>query len=520
MTFSFSYCGFANPVLFSEINEGDIKQVETFVRNDLMEILSTDIEQSTAADEVVIDEEKMKENFGVLFALNPTKFKFLPGDRKCIQLIKDLIQRHIKKHGRKKAMNYFTDESEDTQPTCKRLKTESENHDESASLVELEENLYTCIMQKLAKLGVSKSILNNFAKSMVRTGRDVDGKIYGEVFCILCRVNSENIESAKKNDLKPKKMYLRTKNEKQSWVLSNFNTHLETHKDMLNQTENESVESIHIEILSPGDINYQTLQENKSLADFSTASMEDICNSCDTGDARMERMFNKQFSAQNIFIWQQAMLNSETFENVDCFSKDESVYTLQIVQMLSDGNCLFSAASHQLFGEEVNSAKHIESTNKLRADVVQYIEDHFDTFLHELRGHLYELQDIDSGETYKRYGLSEFDDIDEACKHFLTNVLNKSGVWGGGETLKAIACIHNVNILVFNENGPVYIVGNAHGKDDRTIALAYCLGLNGSRNHYASVCNITGIDIYNIAKEVTENLNQNQHLKYDLNTTL
>lgn len=528
MLFSFSYCGYANAGLFVEINEEDIKDVESFVSNELLSILSTKAEESISAndtDEVVIDEEQMTQHYGQLFAFNPAKFKFLPGDRKCIQLVKNLIQRHIQKYGRKRAMNHFTDKSELPKQSYKRLKMSEPNHcadecsEKSADISssELESKLYTNVKQKIAKLGFSSSILKCFEKSFVQIRRDEKGNIYGEVFCVVCHIQANppnSVNQSKIRDLKPKKIFLRTKAGRKSWVISNFASHLETHKDVKNHAKNESFQLVDVEVLSPECNEYELPQDSKSLADFSSASIEAICNSSVAGTTRIEKVFNEQISTQNIHMWQAAILNCETFEKVECVFKDGTTYLLEVVQIPGDGNCLFSSIAHQLFKQEVNSAKHIQSTNALRADVVKYIEENIAEFLHELRGHLYELKDSDT--LYKLYGLDEFDDLDEACKHFVTNWLKNSGVWGGGESLKAITHIYNVNILIFNENGPVYIVANPQQNGDRTIAISYRLGHNGLRNHYVSVCNIAGIDIYNIAKEVIGHLNLNLDSDFEL----
>lgn len=271
--------------------------MSAFVSSELLEILSIDAEKSTSdADEVLIDGEQMKQHFGEFFASNPTRFKFLSGDRKCIQKVINLIQDHIQKYGRKRAMNHFIDKSKNPQQSCKRLKM-SDPEDRSISEVEcnvenahcsltvIESNLYTSVMQKMVKSGIPSSILNKFDKSIVRTGRDEKGNIYGEVSCIACRLQKDCQEN-----VKPKKVYYRSKAGKKSWVLSNFTKHLEKHKDITNHMESESFQWLDVEIASEERTDLQVSQGTKSLANFSTESIEAICDWYETETARIEKV--------------------------------------------------------------------------------------------------------------------------------------------------------------------------------------------------------------------------------------
>lgn len=492
----------------------------------MLEILTTNAEQSVNADEALLDDEQLKQYFGELFASNPSKFRFLPGDRKFIQLVKDLIQRDIQKKGRKRALNRFGDKSK--HPQKKNRKSSKNTAGENCSFSEgdckeesadslnsvhmLKTMLYTYVQEKLSKLGIPSSVLSVFVKSFVSAVKNDDGTICGDVICVVCYAQSDTPEK-----VKPKSVFCRTKAGKQTWVISNLIKHIKNaHKDILCLSVVDDV--LQTECT---DVNQQVSQENISVQYFPDDSVGAIC--MDEVDANtIEKHFNYQISKQAIKMWEAATINCENVEQVECVFQDGSVAFIEVVKIHQDGNCLFSSISHQLFGTKVGSAEHIQSSNNIRAEVVKHIDENYEDFSYELHGHVYELKENGLVELY---GLEEIDDIDKASKEFLANGLTQSGCWGGGETLKAITHIYNVNIFIFNEKGHVYLVSNTQRRCDRSIALAYRLPDNGNglRNHYNSMCNITADLIYKTAKLVTDNLDLNRNLQstsiIDLNST-
>lgn len=174
--------------------------------------------------------------------------------------------------------------------------------------------------------------------------------------------------------------------------------------------------------------------------------------------------------------------------------------------MPKDGNCLFSSLAHQLFGKEINSAAHETATNNLRASVVKHIQQNYDDFYYEIRGHVYDLKDSD-----ENHEIHKFDKIEDACEYLLTEYLTQPGNWGGAETLKAIASMHNVNIIVFNENGPVHAI-ICEQQNERCLIVVFRLkhGEKIIRNHYDSACNMSADCIYKTAKVITQKPSLNE----------
>lgn len=95
-------------VLFEHITEEEIKEVEAFVRNEMLELITTkNAENVDSNGSLFVDHKELVEHFGELYALKPTDFRFQPGDRKFIKLIQETIQTAIEKKGRKRAMQHF-----------------------------------------------------------------------------------------------------------------------------------------------------------------------------------------------------------------------------------------------------------------------------------------------------------------------------------------------------------------------------------------------------------------------------
>lgn len=107
-TFSYRFCGYGNVLLFKDISEEDINIVESFVRDELYEIISSNAEKSIDADHVLLEEKQLIDYFGELYALSPGKFRFQSGDKKLIQMVINHVQSIFEKKGTKKTFEHFS----------------------------------------------------------------------------------------------------------------------------------------------------------------------------------------------------------------------------------------------------------------------------------------------------------------------------------------------------------------------------------------------------------------------------
>lgn len=458
--FSYSYCGYSYATLFKEIQTEDIQAVEKFVREDLYDILSSKADSNNGDSEILLPPNDLIEHFGVLFASNPSKFRFLPGDLKYIQLVKDHVANEITNKGKKQALLRFyggmkqkknrkkikpgvsRDSLNENCPDKRNVPVKieyTEKNDCTDEKCDIKTRLFQCIKDKMTKFGIPEEILSVFTESFVDVNQSDKDNITGDITCIVCYVKSETPEK-----VKPKRVYYRNISAtSQSWVISNFTSHLHRHRNIIDSLiKNEYSEEL-VEVIGDESADFKTNESDQCEISVNL-SIESVDLLCDQ-TTKIEKSLNEQMLAQSIKMWQKATMNCEQMTKMRCISTEGVIIAVDVVATAKNGDCLFSAIAHQLFGNAIDSKEHNKATSELRTSVSKYIRDHYDDFIFELRGHVYELQEIDGG---KSYGLDKFTNIDDACRHLVTNFLPKQSFWGGGETLKAITYIHKVKIFI------------------------------------------------------------------------
>lgn len=316
----YSYCGFGNALLFEAIDEDDISAVENFARDELLQIISENAESTNDTDDLIIQKEQLIENFGELYALKPQKFRFLPGDRKFIQLVKNNIRDQIKKKGRKRAMNHFGFRAEKKKKENQKSQTECDlsiDNDSDINCIDsisaLKTKLHKQILENLTKCGVHQCMKDIFNESFVRVSID-NAKITGYVICVVCYVQSENPKN-----VKPKNVFCRGKSGSKSWVTSNFIKHLtRAHSKILNCNENEFGQLIE-ELIVDGEniIVYDesnSTEESDFVPNFCSESFVNDCNLNGNEEIKFEVQLNSQILKQSTKMWQAVLLNGENLE--------------------------------------------------------------------------------------------------------------------------------------------------------------------------------------------------------------
>lgn len=153
-----------------------------------------------------------------------------------------------------------------------------------------------------------------------------------------------------------------------------------------------------------------------------------------------------------------------------------------------DGNCLYTAIVHQLYGNDNDLPEIMNLSKKLRAQIVAYISENFSTFKLALEQHVFDEFRVDS------------DDTEEKCKEIISK-LSRDGCWGGHESLVAATMLFNINILIVYEGG--YFIYNEpfDMNRKRTILLAYRKNKNSIQHtHYESILHINQNDVYTMTK--------------------
>lgn len=308
--------------------------------------------------------------------------------------------------------------------------------------------------------------------------------IYGTIICALCE--NEN------KSLTPKRVYYRETTNNSFWVLSNFQKHL-SNVHHLNPIKTATRSKKRRKCTSTKNLNDH---ENTLCNDSDVLFVEE-----EVDVEMIDENVKESLSNENNWLYIQladqitemisANFTTRNEEDQMFFKIDKSSICITVARIKPDGSCLYGSLAHQLYQHATNSTEHEQATKSLRAEVVEYIlkPNIFPSFQHALQDRVYETKTK-----------SQITNIESECKFFARYVLSKKNKWGGHETIKAVSEIHQVNIVVFNENGTCMIQHNAQTKYNRTIAVAYRLGYdehgNEIRNHYDSVLEISSADIY------------------------
>jgi len=118
---------------------------------------------------------------------------------------------------------------------------------------------------------------------------------------------------------------------------------------------------------------------------------------------------------------------------------------MEIVEMSSDGNCLFRSLSDQLFGDFGNMHDHV------RWAIVDYMKKNADNFRHFL---VYEDEDDE-------------DQTEEDARDFehYIDMMGQDGEWGGNLELVAAASLYGRKIIVYQSSmGPAFTIDNDGSK--------------------------------------------------------
>lgn len=143
---------------------------------------------------------------------------------------------------------------------------------------------------------------------------------------------------------------------------------------------------------------------------------------------------------------------------------------VEVTAIPSDGDCLFLAVAHQLYGEEVGSAAHIQSATTLRSVAANYLEDNITKyFIHLMDEVQYwgrkfdDVSDVILKEEQKILVAKDIPDLGELTQEtfqlnlkkivkYLSVLRKNHQIWGGQTSLQAIAECLRVSVLLHNEH--------------------------------------------------------------------
>lgn len=198
------------------------------------------------------------------------------------------------------------------------------------------------------------------------------------------------------------------------------------------------------------------------------------------------------FSAQNILLMQANLTNNETKKSM-LMKFDGQNHKVDVIKIEDDGNCMFTTIVHQLKFVKCNTSEHTALAIRLRATVVEHITKNFSKFKRLIQ---------------ERIGCSD-EKTNESCSTFLERLKIDSNTWGGTETLLAVMELYSVNIVILNENGPVYFVNGFNQNYNKLIFMAYRIcGNKHNHNHYDTIFTLSEDLMYKFTSHFSKKMQQ------------
>lgn len=459
----------------------------------------------------------MEEYFGI-FASDPSKFEFLPGDVLLIQKMVEYVKKIADEGGENTNLKHFGEKKSNgrkkyigSEPYTKT--TQMPKHELSRN--DAENNQLRCAaMKAIASLKIEQFPTDQHSFDVTNGNESMSGTIK----CSLC--------SPREN----KKVYY-DKNYNR-WVLANFIKHLKKkHRAQPKQTDKKNgVRSTtehfdnklddsttektendteplndvhHLDELQSETNSAIYLFRDEGMDELATSNnfevvgyLNEMCSAEKGGtdvDAPLLKIY-RQISDQLALVYRSATLHGNMAENVE-IHLDDTAEMIGVIKIDPNSECLYSALSHQLFRHNVDSDVHRHCIKKLRHDVCEHINSNFEAFKYELQGRVYDNKSS-----------ADIDDLEKECKTFLRQ-LKKQQCWGGSETLKCVSELYGVNIAIFNEVGDCFMINDIESDFDKTLLICYRIdkaerGLQINRNHYDSIYDIDLNVIYAAAKKM------------------
>lgn len=494
-------CGYANPLVFKEVDDSDILAVQEFIKNRTMNILSTDLHESIGGEcDVLVDEQKLDEFFGPIYKNDTNNFEFRAGDKKLIKQIVSYVKNAVDGNGVNSGIKHFMPKRNPSKRKAPILKNKIEiNNGEACEVdmidadhsLELKTSLFKKIIDCCKLFKVNELVdLENVDPNIVSVSMK-NGQIYGDVHCIVCQNNTSNERQ------KTKRVSFHSGTNSSYWIPSNFITHLKkTHK----------LEQISAECSEPKKVKVEVVDEttNENINESLIITKVELPYNTSKINVSADELY-EQISQQITAMTQRVF----TCDLNECEMKiklsENDSRVINIVEVPGDGNCLFTSLVHQLFGLEFGTKEMKVTRDQLRADVVDYINKNFELFEHEIKGRI--LDNIEDKKLDKNSDSKMPVDIQTESKFFVNQLLSRNRFWGGSETLKAVSGLHKVNIIIFNEDDICQIIHSFGNVYDKTIGVAFRIGMIGEnavrRNHYDSVSDIKSNDIYALVEYLT-----------------
>lgn len=507
----YSLNGYGTLGMFKDLTDDDINNIEIYARTELFGLLQT---KATTSNQPL--DESLLAAFYLIYAVSPQTFQFVPGDRKFIQKLRKRVINKISSDGEK----YFQPQHLPKNKRKLGLKGTSESlfgliYGDFTRSQNLDVNLDLGARFSQGDLhnrlfGAARKMFGDYEDEIAMRGSQslstdmvevnvVENGIKGTVTCALCRKQKT-------------KVFCKTALGSNAfcWVLANLKKHilncLQSENvldiDEIECNKNNNIDLVESHNNNDNDINnLMDDNKNESMVQLDVTPVDQI------DDETLQTDYEDLLATQ-IMVQVLKMVNTV----YQCKDKEEKVYCdfgtrlrklpIKICDVSANGDCLFSAISHQLSHVRINSREHQIHTQNLRNEVAEHLEANLPNYLFDLKNRLLESGEVVNEQTQE-----------QQCINFIKNKLSHSGTFGGTESFMAVSAIKKVNIIVFNENGTCYFASKFDPTHQETIMVAFRdsnQGLeNKYRNHFGSV---TEID-QKLASKVSQYL-IDKHMQY------
>lgn len=261
--------------------------------------------------------------------------------------------------------------------------------------------------------------------------------------------------------------------------------------------------------LQKGSFHSDEMNESKCVE----LSIESCSNKRQEMSDTLDKIIYGKLSAQTLKMYELFLQSDERVEEMN-FIHSKSAYSLDVVLIPPDGNCLFGALAHQLFGYKTDSTEHKIAVDALRGETVAYIRNNRAQFQKELEENIFYLKEKEMSKRRK----IKIDDFEKESDAFLSNVLAKDQSWAGSESIKAVSVLKKVNIFVVTEKNEAmtgintfYFANGFNASFEGFLMIAYRMnkhygvvsGTGGIFNHYDSIVNIEADTILEISEKMT-----------------
>lgn len=536
--FILRFCNFGNALTLKEIDENDILIIENDIRTKMVQWLENHslLENS--------DSLHLSDIVGSFYSSNPKDFQFLPGDKKMIKQLAKYVGKTVDNNGfkyfKRKTKGRVRNGAIQTPLGQFYGKCTNQNNwqskdlhgDHEAKDADLKELLFNRVRKSLLTYGDAAT---QFTNDMVVVQKNAN-KITGRVDCVFCA----NKNSAMKKTFS---VYF----DSTYWVVSNFEKHLKKshsieaskssseHNNIqslgeMNRSINSTIVKIKIEpvendekesspqiieidgdsiddvdgVFTEENIDVEVISQTESDHD-SLENDENITHE----EITQDNFIYSQICDQESKIRSLVLTNGESEYDMPVqFSDDiSSAGSIKVVAIKPDGNCLFGSLVHQLFYTKLGSENHYSLTNKLREEVVTHINSNLEFFQVSINGRIYD-------ENKSKAKLTK-EQLKKKNEDFLSERLPKSGTWGGAETILAVQQLYEVNIVILNESGTSYVIGDFNFNYEKCALIAYGyygpkkrLKKEAKRNHYNSVSKVDQKEAFMCMKTLMHPINK------------